>query len=240
MKKGSGNKGKKGLVADIVSKRREVVRVKTTAKRSKSSAVWLARQLNDPYVAAAKEQGYRSRAAFKLLQLNERFALLKSGQKVVDLGAAPGGWTQVAVKEIGSKGKLVAIDLLDMEPVPGALILTMDFLAPEAPEALMKLLDGAADLVLSDMAPATTGHARTDHVRIMGLAEAAAAFAVEILAPGGAFVCKLFQGGAEKELLDFLKKEFASVRHAKPNASRADSSESYIVATGFRKKSVSR
>lgn len=231
MKGVSNNRG----IGGIASKRREAVRVKTAKKRSKSSAAWLQRQLNDPYVAAAKEDGYRSRAAYKIMQLDEAFKLIRSGQRIVDLGAAPGGWSQIAAKKIGPKGKLVALDILEMEPLPGVTILHLDFLAPEAPAQLKQALDGEADLVLSDMAPSTTGHAKTDHIRIMDLAENAALFATEILAPGGAFVCKLFQGGAEKTLLDLLRKHFAKVKHAKPAASRSDSSESYIVAQGFRK-----
>ena len=212
-------------------------RVKTAGKRKSSSTRWLQRQLNDPYVAEAKKQGYRSRAAFKLLQLDEKYSLLRRGQRIVDLGAAPGGWTQIAVArakpETGS-GKVVALDYLEMDPVPGADVLQVDFLDPEAPDRLKAALGGQADLVLSDMAAPTTGHAQTDHLRIMGLAEVAADFAAEVLAPDGAFVCKLFQGGAEKELLDRLKRDFAKVRHAKPEASRSDSSETYLVATGFR------
>lgn len=230
MKSKSSNRGLDG----IASKRREAVRVKTAKKRSQSSAEWLRRQLNDPYVAAAKEQGYRSRAAFKIIQLDEDFHLLCKNLKVVDLGAAPGGWTQVAVKKIGPKGKLIALDILEMPPIEGATILHMDFLAEDAPDKLKEALGGPADLVLSDLAPSTTGHAKTDHLRIIALAESAALFAIEVLAPGGAFVCKLFQGGAEKELLDLLKKHFTKMKHAKPAASRSDSSESYIVAQGFK------
>jgi len=222
-------------IGGIASKRRETVRVKTAKKRSASSAAWLQRQLNDPYVAAAKEDGYRSRAAYKIIQLDESFKLIRSGMKVLDLGAAPGGWSQIAAKKIGAKGKLVALDILEMAPMPDVTILHMDFMAEEAPDRIKDALDGEADLVLSDMAPSTTGHGKTDHIRIMDLAENAALFAVEVLAPGGAFVCKLFQGGAEKSLLDLLRKHFAKVKHAKPAASRSDSSESYIVATGFRR-----
>ncbi|MDD2325091.1 MAG: RlmE family RNA methyltransferase [Alphaproteobacteria bacterium] len=218
----------------ISSKRREAVRVKTAKKRSVSSANWLKRQLNDPYVAEAKERGYRSRAAFKIIQLDEQFHFIKTGARVVDLGAAPGGWSQIVAKRIGAKGKLVSLDILPMEPLDGAEILNMDFLADEAPDKLKEVLGGQADLVLSDMAPSTTGHTATDHIRIMGLAENAAHFAMEILAPNGAFVCKYFQGGAEKTLLDQLKKNFTKVRHAKPASSRADSAESFIVALGFR------
>ncbi|MEA1651299.1 RlmE family RNA methyltransferase [Nitrospirillum sp. BR 11164] len=209
------------------------VRVKTAAKRSVSSARWLERQLNDPYVAEAKKRGYRSRAAFKLLQLDEKYHLLKPGTRVVDLGAAPGGWTQVAVEKVRG-AKVVGLDILGMEDVPGAITMQMDFLLPEAPDQLKAALGGPADVVLSDMAAPTTGHPKTDHLRIMALADAAYAFAAEVLAPGGAFVAKLFQGGAERSLLDLLKRDFAVVRHAKPPASRADSSETYVVATGFR------
>ncbi|MBB6255014.1 RlmE family RNA methyltransferase [Nitrospirillum iridis] len=210
------------------------VRVKTKAKRSVSSARWLERQLNDPYVAEAKKRGYRSRAAFKLLQLDEKYHLLRPGTRVVDLGAAPGGWTQVAVEKVRG-AKVVGLDILGMEDVAGAITMEMDFLLPEAPDRLKEALGGPADVVLSDMAAPTTGHPKTDHLRIMALADAAYAFAAEVLAPGGAFVAKLFQGGAERGLLDQLKRDFAVVRHAKPAASRADSSETYVVATGFRR-----
>jgi 23S rRNA (uridine2552-2'-O)-methyltransferase len=217
------------------------VRVKTANKRSASSTRWLERQLNDPYVAEAQKRGFRSRAAFKLLQLDEKFHLLASGQRIVDLGAAPGGWTQVAVERIqpaslGGRGggMIVALDILPMEPLAGAVTLQADFLEEAASDMLRQRLDGPADLVLSDMASPTTGHGGTDHLRIMALAEAAYDFASEVLAPGGAFVCKLFQGGAERSLLDRLRRDFASVRHAKPAASRADSAETYLVATGFR------
>lgn len=219
----------------IASKRREAVRVKAKKNRSESSRQWLQRQLNDPYVAAAKEEGYRSRAAYKLLQLDEKFGLLKAGQRIVDLGAAPGGWSQVAIKTMGGKGKLIGIDLLPIAPMDRAEFIQMDFLADDAPDTLKNMLQGEADLVLSDMAHDTIGHAKTDHIRVIALAEAAALFAMEVLAPGGAFVCKYFQGGAEKTLLDQLKKHFAKVRHAKPAASRKESSENYLVAQGFRK-----
>jgi 23S rRNA (uridine2552-2'-O)-methyltransferase len=231
MKGVSKNRGLGG----IASRRREAVRVKAKKSRSESSRKWLLRQLNDPYVAAAKEDGYRSRAAYKMLQLDEQFHLLRSGQLIVDLGAAPGGWSQVAVAKIGGKGKLIGIDLLPMQPLPRAQFVQMDFLAPDAPDKLKELLQGEADLVLSDMAHSTTGHAGTDHIRVMALAETAALFAMDVLAPDGAFVCKFFQGGAEKILLDELKKHFAKVKHAKPAASRAESSETYLVAQGFRR-----
>lgn len=213
------------------------VRVKTARKRSASSTRWLERQLNDPYVAEARKRGYRSRAAFKLLQLDERFHLLGPGMRIVDLGAAPGGWTQVAVAcahPERTQGVVVGIDILEMEAVNGATTFQADFLDPAAPERLKAELGGPADVVLSDMAAPTVGHQQTDHLRIMGLAEAAYDFAEDVLAPGGAFVCKLFQGGMEKDLLARLKRDFAVVRHAKPEASRADSSETYVIATGFR------
>jgi 23S rRNA (uridine2552-2'-O)-methyltransferase len=221
----------------IASQRRLAVRVKASSKRSEASRQWLQRHLNDPYVAAAQEEGYRSRAAFKLLQLDEKFKLLKPGMRIVDLGAAPGGWSQVCAKIVLKKkgSKLVALDILPMEPLEDVEILQMDFTTDEAPDKLKALLGGPADLVLSDMAPNTTGHAKTDHIRIMALAEMAAYFATDILAPGGAFVCKFFQGGAEREVLDLLKAKFAKMRHAKPPASRSESSETYLVAQGFKK-----
>ncbi|HEU0117954.1 MAG TPA: RlmE family RNA methyltransferase [Alphaproteobacteria bacterium] len=230
--KGSGkNRGLGG----IASRRREAVRVRASARRTESSRQWLQRHLNDPYVAAAKDAGYRARSAFKLLQLDEQFHLLKPGMRVVDLGAAPGGWSQVALPKIGKKGKLVALDILPMDPLPGVHIIEMDFLADDAPDKLKAALDGQADVVLSDLAPNTTGHPKTDHIRIMAMTELAAHFAMEVLSPGGAFVCKFFQGGAEKTILDQLKKSFTKVKHAKPAASRAESSETYLVATSFRK-----
>ncbi|HEV8015750.1 MAG TPA: RlmE family RNA methyltransferase [Stellaceae bacterium] len=213
------------------------VRVKTAKQRSASSAAWLQRQLNDPYVAEAKRLGYRSRAAFKLLELDDRFHLLKRGARVVDLGAAPGGWSQVAAKRIGAeagKGRLVAADILAMEAVPGATVLELDFLERDAPAKIVAALGGPADLVLSDMAAPATGHAPTDHLRIVALAEAAYDFAKDVLAPGGTFVAKVFQGGAEGALLTALKRDFTSLRHAKPPASRAESAEVYVVAQGFK------
>jgi 23S rRNA (uridine2552-2'-O)-methyltransferase len=239
----SGQRPGKGAGKGTGGTRSARVRVKTAKKRTISSARWLERQLNDPYVAEAKRRGYRSRAAFKLLQLDDRFRFLKPGARVVDLGAAPGGWTQVAVervsppeKQMGGKqtGKVVAIDILEMAPLPGATVLTGDFLAADAPARIRAALDGPADVVLSDMAAPTTGHANTDHLRIMALAETAYAFAAEVLAPGGSFVAKVFQGGAERELLAALKRDFAEVKHVKPEASRAESAEVYVVALGFR------
>jgi 23S rRNA (uridine2552-2'-O)-methyltransferase len=216
-------------------------RVKTASKRSVSSTRWLERQLNDPYVAEAKKRGYRSRAAFKLLQMDERFHFLKPGARVVDLGAAPGGWTQVAAEQVlkNGKGKIVGIDILEMEPVPGAEILHLDFMTEEAPDRLKALLGdgnqgGEADVVLSDMAASATGHQQTDHLKIMALAETAYQFAAEVLAPGGAFIAKVLQGGATGDLLKMLKQDFAEVRHVKPPASRKDSAEIYVVALGFR------
>jgi 23S rRNA (uridine2552-2'-O)-methyltransferase len=209
-------------------------RVKTANKRSLSSQKWLERQLNDPYVARAKREGYRSRAAFKLLEIDEKYNILKPGQRIVDLGAAPGGWSQIAAKKVGAKGKVVGIDLLPIDPMAGVDFIELDFLDESAPGKLIELLGGPADVVMSDMAANTTGHKKTDHLRIIGLAEAAIYFAREILAPGGAFVAKVFQGGTESQLLTDLKRDFAVVRHVKPAASRADSAELYVLATGFR------
>ena len=212
-------------------------RLKTARKRSLSSQKWLERQLNDPYVARARREGYRSRAAYKLLEIDDKHHLLKPGQRVVDLGAAPGGWSQIAARRVGSpddRGRVVGIDLLPIDPMPGVDFIELDFLDESAPARLTELLGGPADIVMSDMAANTTGHKKTDHLRIMGLAEAAAQFAREILAPGGAFVAKVFQGGTENQLLADLKRDFATVRHVKPQASRADSSELYVLATGFR------
>ncbi|HEY0527093.1 MAG TPA: RlmE family RNA methyltransferase [Stellaceae bacterium] len=234
---GSGRREGEDTTTVPTASRPKAVRVHTARRRSHSSTQWLQRQLNDPYVAEAKRRGYRSRAAFKLLQLDEKFGLLKPGLRVVDLGCAPGGWLQVAAERIGAaagKGRLVGIDFLPTDAVPGAEILQLDFLAPDAPERLHAALAGPADLVLSDMAAPTTGHAATDHLRIVALVEAAYEFAAEVLAPGGGFVAKVFQGGTEGTLLAALKRDFASVRHAKPAASRTESAETYVVATGFR------
>jgi len=213
------------------------VRVKTGRGRPLSSKLWLERQLNDPYVARAKREGFRSRAAFKLIEIDDKFRFLKPGARIVDLGAAPGGWSQVAAKRVGAtegKGLVVGIDVLDMTPVPGVQFIRMDFLDDAAPERLRALLDGPADVVLSDMAANTTGHKRTDHLRTMALVEAAADFAGQVLARGGSFLAKVLQGGTEAELLAGLKRDFATVKHVKPKASRADSSELYLFATGFR------
>ena len=215
-------------------------RVKTAKTRSNSSARWLQRQLNDPYVVKAKQAGYRSRAAFKLVELDEKFHLLKPGAKVVDLGCAPGGWAQVAIAKIGKSGVVVGCDLLEVPEIPGATLIVQDFLTEEAPGIIRALLDkeagkdARADLVMSDMAANTTGHTPTDHLRIMHLCELAFLFACEVLTPGGAFVCKVLKGGTERELLKQMQQRFTTVKHAKPNASRADSAESYVVATGFR------
>lgn len=208
------------------------VAVRTAKGRSTASQRWLARQLNDPYVAAARQQGWRSRAAFKLIELDDRFHLIRRGSRVADLGAAPGGWTQVAVRR--GAARVIGVDLLPVDPLAGATILEGDFTDPAVQDRLIVELGGKADLVLSDMAPNTTGHAATDHIRIVALAEAALDFAADALAEGGAFVAKVFQGGAEKAMLNRLKRHFASVRHAKPPASRKESSELYVVASGFR------
>lgn len=208
------------------------VALKTARKRKLSSQLWLQRQLNDPYVTRSKAEGYRSRSAYKLLELDEKFSILKEGARIVDLGAAPGGWCQVAVKRGASR--IVAIDYLPVAAIPGTDILELDFLDETAPEKLKAALEGPADVVLSDMAAPTTGHKATDHLRVVALAEAALDFAIDVLAPGGAFVCKVFQGGAEGELLRRLKENFALVRHAKPKASRAESSEIYVVAANFK------
>lgn len=215
------------------TKRPKAERVKTARGRKTSSTLWLKRQLNDPYVHEAERLGYRSRAAFKLKEIDEKLNLIKKDMVVVDLGAAPGGWSQVAVEK-GAK-KIVALDLLAMDPVPGVTFLQMDFMNDDAPEALVAAIGEGADLVLSDMAPNTTGHKNTDHLRIMALVEAAYDFATQILKPGGTFVSKVFQGGAQHEMVALMKKDFESVKHIKPPASRKGSSEQFVVAQGFRK-----
>lgn len=228
--------------SSIPTGRQATVRVKTARGRTVSSQRWLQRQLNDPYVAEARKRGYRSRAAFKLLQLDDQFHFLKPGARVVDLGAAPGGWTQVAVERVkpgqagGSKrgGVVVGLDITPVEPIAGATVLAKDFYDDDAPAVLTELLGGPADAVLSDMAAAATGETQVDHLRIMALAETAHDFARQVLKPGGTFVAKVLQGGTERTLLDLLKRDFAKVRHVKPQASRADSAEMYVVATGFR------
>jgi 23S rRNA (uridine2552-2'-O)-methyltransferase len=214
------------------SPRSTAVNLRKSAGRTTSQQLWLRRQLNDPYVVAARAQGFRSRAAFKLIELDDKFHLLRPGIRVVDLGAAPGGWTQVALQRGATR--VIGIDLLPIDEIPGATLLQGDFNDPTMPEQLATLLGGQADLVLSDMAPNTSGHTPTDHLRIMGLAELALEFATQTLAPGGAFITKLFQGGSERQMLTTLKQRFATVKHAKPPASRKESSELYVVATGFR------
>jgi 23S rRNA (uridine2552-2'-O)-methyltransferase len=212
------------------------VRVKAGG-RTQASRRWLERQLNDPYVARAKREGFRSRAAYKLAEIDDKHRFLKAGGKVVDLGAAPGGWAQVAAKRVRAgegSGHVVAIDLLDIDPVPGVDFVQLDFMAEDAPDRLKAMLGGPADVVLSDMAANATGHRQTDHLKIMGLAEAAAEFAREVLKPGGVFLAKVLQGGTEGQLLASLKRDFASVKHVKPAASRSDSAELYVLATGFR------
>jgi 23S rRNA (uridine2552-2'-O)-methyltransferase len=215
------------------------VRVKRARGRSLSSKLWLERQLNDPYVARAKRDGYRSRAAYKLAEIDDKHRFLKPGAKVIDLGAAPGGWSQIAAKRVAAatgKGRVVAIDVLDMEAIPGVDFLHLDFLDTRAPEELKRVLGGPADIVLSDMAANATGHRQTDHLKIMALVEAAADFAGEVLKPGGVFLSKVIQGGTETALLAGLKRNFSSVKHIKPAASRSDSAELYLLAAGFRAK----
>ena len=212
-------------------------RVRKGGNKTPSQRAWLERQLNDPYVARAKRDGYRSRAAYKLIEIDDKFRLLKPGARVVDLGAAPGGWSQIAAQRVGrpaGKGRVVGIDLLDMDPLPGVDFEKLDFMEEHAPDRLKEMLGGGADVVMSDMAANATGHKKTDHLKIMGLAEAAADFARLVLEPGGAFVAKVLQGGTENTLLADLKRDFAQVRHVKPAASRSDSAELYVLATGFR------
>jgi 23S rRNA (uridine2552-2'-O)-methyltransferase len=215
-----------------------MARLKADKRRTASSRAWLQRQINDPYVARAKREGFRSRAAYKLAEIDDKFHLLKPGARVVDLGAAPGGWSEIAARRVAPAGRVIALDVLAMKPIAGVEFLQLDFLDAAAPQRLSEMLDGKeqgkADVVLSDMAANATGHRQTDHLRIMALAEAAAAFAREVLASGGAFLCKVLQGGTEASLLAELKRDFASVRHVKPPASRSDSAELYLVAKGFR------
>jgi 23S rRNA (uridine2552-2'-O)-methyltransferase len=228
MRRGSGRAGKPGET------RRKAVRVKSARGRKLSSTLWLQRQLNDPYVAAAQERGYRSRAAFKLTELDEKYRLLKRGARVVDLGAAPGGWTQVAVAKAGRGGAVVAVDIQDVEAIADVVHIKGDIYDADIVGRIADALGGRADLVMSDMAAPATGHAATDHLKVMALVEAAYDVAWRLLAPGGAFVAKVLAGGAERDVLDLLKRDFAKVHHAKPAASRADSREIYLVATGFR------
>ncbi len=210
------------------------VRVKKTKQRTTSSARWLQRQLNDPYVHEAQRLGYRARSAFKLIELDDKLKFIKKGCTVIDLGAAPGGWSQIALQR--GAGKVIGLDLLPIEPLPGVTFLQMDFMNDDAPEALIMLMGSGADVVLSDMAPNTMGHKQTDHLRIMALVEAAYEFATQVLKPGGTFVSKIFQGGAQGELLKMMKADFEVVKHVKPDSSRKESAEQYVVATGFRRK----
>jgi 23S rRNA (uridine2552-2'-O)-methyltransferase len=219
--------GKRGAPRDMK------VRVKGKVHKP-SSKRWLQRQLNDPYVARAKREGYRSRAAFKLVEIDDKAHILRRSARVIDLGAAPGGWSQVAAKRVGPQGRVVAIDLLPMDAIAGVDFVQLDFLDSAAPAKLKAMLGGYADVVLSDMAANATGHARTDHLKIMALVEAATDFAREVLKPGGAFLAKVLQGGTETALLASLKRDFVSIKHVKPPASRADSAELYLLATGFR------
>lgn len=214
--------------------RDKTVRVKSARGRTTSSARWLQRQLNDPYVREAQRLGYRSRAAFKIIEIDEKLKIFKPGQVIVDLGAAPGGWSQIAAQRKAKR--VVAIDLLEIEPLPGVDFVQMDFMDDDAPDLLKKMTGGPVDLVLSDLAPNTTGHQDTDHLRIMGLVEAAYQFATEVLKPGGAFVAKVFQGGAQSELLNQMKRDFTTVKHIKPPSSRKESAEQFVAAIGFRKE----
>lgn len=218
--------------------RRLAVRLRTARGRKLASTRWLTRQLNDPYVEEAKRRGYRSRAAFKLAEIDDKHHLLRTGMSVVDLGAAPGGWSQISAQRVqlmAGKGRVIAVDVVEMEPISGVTALMLDLTDPESAGRIRDALNGKkADLVLSDMHAPATGHKQTDHLRIMGLVEAALDLAEEILAPGGAFLCKVLQGGADKELVARLNRSFAKVRHVKPKASRAESAEMYVLATGFR------
>jgi len=224
---GSGREGGRALKT----------RVKTARKRSLSSTLWLERQLNDPFVALARREGYRSRAAYKLIEIADKYKLFRPGGRIVDLGAAPGGWSQIAARSVKSaegQGRVIGIDLLEIDPIEGVEFRVMDFHDPRAPQMLREWLNGLADGVMSDMAANATGHRKTDHLRIVGLAELAIDFARDVLAPGGFFLAKVLQGGSENQLLANLKKDFATVKHVKPKASRADSAELYVLATGFR------
>jgi 23S rRNA (uridine2552-2'-O)-methyltransferase len=220
----------------MANPRQKKVRVRGGKNRSVSSRQWLQRQLNDPYVARAKREGMRSRAAYKLMEIDDKARFLRKGARVVDLGAAPGGWSQIAAQRVSAteQGRVIAIDILAMEPVPGVDFIALDFLDRTAPDKLKDMIGGPADVVLSDMAANATGHARTDHLKIMALVEAAAEFAREVLAPGGTFLAKVLQGGTEAALLASLKRDYKTVKHVKPPASRTDSAELYLLATGFR------
>jgi 23S rRNA (uridine2552-2'-O)-methyltransferase len=215
-----------------------MAKLRPDKRRTVSSRAWLERQINDPYVARAKREGFRSRAAYKLIEIDEKYHLLRPGGRVVDLGAAPGGWSEIAARRVGASGRVIALDILEMKPIDGVEFLHLDFLDAKAPDRLKEMLGGRAqgkvDVVLSDMAANATGHRQTDHLRIMALAEAAALFAREVLAPGGSFLCKVLQGGTEAALLAELKRDFATVKHVKPPASRTDSAELYLLAKGFR------
>ena len=220
----------------VSSPRRKKVRVRGSKGRSLSSRLWLERQFNDPYFARAKREGMRSRAAYKLIEIDDKARFLKKGARVIDLGAAPGGWSQVAAQRVGAPGQgtVIAIDVLSMETIPGVNFVRLDFLDDATPDKLKEIMAGPADVVLSDMAANATGHARTDHFKIMALAEAAADFARDLLAPGGTFLAKVLQGGTEAALLTSLKRDYKSVKHVKPPASRSESAELYLLATGFR------
>jgi 23S rRNA (uridine2552-2'-O)-methyltransferase len=211
-----------------------MAKLKDDKRRKLSSRTWLARQISDPYVMRARREGLRSRAAYKLSEIDDKYHLLKPGSRVVDLGAAPGGWSEIAAQRVGGKGRVIALDILDMKALSGVEFLKFDFLDDAAPARLKTMLGGKADVVLSDMAANTTGHRQTDHLRIIALAEAAAMFAREVLAPGGVFLCKVLQGGTEAALLAELKRDFEIVKHVKPPASRTDSAELYLLARGFR------
>lgn len=233
-----GKKGKNtGIGSSETTGRLLHTKVKTARGRKHSSTLWLERQLNDPWVVEARNRGLRSRAAFKLMQMDDKYKLLKPGDTVVDLGAAPGGWTQVAVERVGAlkgKGQVLAVDILEMEPMAGAEVMQLDFTTEGADVKVKDRLGGVVNAVISDMAAPTTGHRQTDHIRIVYMCELALDFAVDVLAPGGVFVAKVLKGGTENELLNLLKKSFTVVRHAKPEASRPDSREAYVIATGFR------
>ena len=229
MSRPQGRGGKSG------GTRRLKTRVMTARGRKLSSTRWLQRQLNDPYVEEARRKGYRSRAAFKLKEIDDKYTILKPGMRVLDLGAAPGGWTQIAVERV-SGGQVIGVDLTEIEPIPGAELLQLDFLDPEAPDIIRSAMGNhPADVVLTDMAAPACGHKQTDHLKIMALCEAALDFAAEILVPGGSFLAKVLQGGTEHDMLALMKQQFQTVRHVKPKASRSDSSEMYVLATGFRK-----
>ncbi len=222
------------MIKKILPKRPLTVRLKSTQGRTVSSQRWLTRQLNDVYVQKAKAEGYRTRAAYKLIEIDDKFKILKPGLRVVDLGAAPGGWTQVALSRVGSHGHVIGIDLTPMEPISHATLICGDFMDPQGLDTLKEALGGPVHVVLSDMAAPSTGLPQTDHIRIMALAEEAFLFAQEVLIQGGTFVAKVLQGGTEKELLTLLKRHFEKVVHFKPPASRADSAEIYVIALGFR------